>query len=600
MVRILLFLLKCLVGLLASIGFLIVLGAGALGFLAVKSERLRSMDAEVPQQTVLRLDLSKGILEAQPDNPLARAAMGEPPDILSTLQGLEEAATDQRVGGLFLRLGQGRIGMAQVQELRAAVARFRESGKPVVAFAETFGEGGNAMLHYYLASAADTIWLQPSGRLQITGYAVESPFLKEALDEIGVEAQLSERKEYKGAMSPLTEERMPDPQRRNLQVLVDSWLSQWVEDVAERRELQSADLRALIDRAPLSAQEGNALGLVDNLGYIDEVADAVLDEAEFLDVGSYAQVATDNEGTQAEATVALIYGLGPVVLGEGQNDPVFGTVSLGSRDVSLAIAEALEDPDVDAILLRVDSPGGSYVASDAVWRQVNRAREMEVPVVVSMGNIAASGGYFLSAPAGHIIAQAGTVTGSVGVVGGKIVLEELWSKLSISWDGVAAGRRATLWSSNRGFDEEEWRVLERSLDETYADFTSKVAAGRNLSPEAVENAAKGQVWSGTDAVAMGLVDRLGGYHEAQEIIRESLGLEPDAALAFAPFPEPRDPWRAVLESLFSGRFASDGFTSFARSLAGAMRVLNALEDGLRVLSGDGRVEELSADPVRPR
>ena len=322
MTRILLFFLKCIVGLLASIGLLIVVGATAIGFLAVKSERLRGMEAEVPDQLVLRLDLANGILEAQPDNPLSRAALGGPPDMFSILRTLKAAAADERVQGLFLRLGQGKIGMAQVQELRSAIARFRESGKSVDAFAESFGEGGNGMLHYYLASAADQIWLQASGRLQITGFALQSPFLKDALDEIGVEAQLSQRKEFKGAMSALNEESLPEPQRRNLQRLVDSWMAQWVEDVAQGRGLNGNTVRALVDRAPLNAREGADLGLVDRLGYLDEVSHAVLgEEAEFLDLQRYHRSEAMAEISQPDSTVALIHGQGPVVLGDGQNDP---------------------------------------------------------------------------------------------------------------------------------------------------------------------------------------------------------------------------------------------------------------------------------------
>ena len=263
------------------------------------------------------------------------------------------------------------------------------------------------------------------------------------------------------------------------------------------------------------------------------------------------------------------------------------------------MTDALEDPDIEAILLRIDSPGGSYVASDVIWREVARARENNVPVVVSMGNIAASGGYFLSAAAGRIVAQPGTVTGSIGVVGGKVVLEELWSNLGISWDGVAAGRNATLWSSNQGFDEEGWHHLERSLDETYADFTGKVADGRNLTPEAVENAAKGQVWTGSDALGLGLVDRLGGYEEAAGLIRESLGLEANAELAYRVFPEPRDPWQAVRDML-SGKIAADSIASLARFLSGTFRILSALEDHLDVLSGDGRVPELPSANYEPQ
>jgi protease-4 len=592
------FLLKCLVGLLASIGLLIVLAGVGLGLMVAKLDKLRIEDGAPPETMVLMLDLSPGVLEAQPDNPLARAALGHPPALIEVLEALDAAADDPRVTGLFLRAGRGPLGMAQVQELRDAITDFRDSGKPVIAFAESFGEGGDAMIHYYLASAAGEIWMQPSGDLNIIGFAFESPFLKNALDRIGVEPQIAERKEYKGAASNLTEERLPEAQRRNLQRLVESWLEQWIGDTANARGLGPEALRDLVDQGPMNAEGGLEAGLIDRLGYWDEASEAALasvgPEGDFFDLQDYYGSLAEDEDEASAPLVALIHGQGPIVLGEGQNDPVFGSISLGSDDVASAIAEALEDPEVSAIIVRVDSPGGSYVASDAIWREVWRARELDVPVVVSMGNIAASGGYFLAAPAAGIVAQPGTVTGSIGVVGGKIVLRELWEKLDISWDGVAAGRNSKIWSANQPFDEAGWRHLNRSLDETYADFTAKVADGRGLAADRVEAAAGGQVWSGADAMELGLVDRLGGYREAIALTKERIGLEPDEAIALTPFPEPREPWRAMFQDLMSGDISSSGGTSLAASLARAVRVLTAMGGLIEVLSGDTRPEALRA------
>ncbi len=555
---------------------------------------------------VLMLDISPGVLEAQPDNPFARAALGHPLAMIEVLETLEAAADDPRVAGLFLRAGRGPLGMAQVQELRAAIADFRASGKPVTAFAESFGEGGDAMMHYYLASAAGEVWMQPSGDLNIVGFAFESPFLKNALEEIGVEPQIAERKEYKGAASSLTEERLPEAQRRNLQRLVDSWLEQWVDDTASTRDLNPETLSALIDRGPLSAEAGHEARLVDRLGYWDEAADAVLGmagaESDFFELKDYhGLLAEDSQDEDtSDPVVAVVQAQGPIVLGNGQNDPVFGTITMGSDDVSAAIAEALEDPEVKAIIVRVDSPGGSYVASDAIWREVRRARDMDVPVIVSMSNIAASGGYFLAAPAAGIVAQPGTVTGSIGVVAGKVVLQELWAKLDISWDGVAVGRNARLWSANHPFDEAGWDHLNRSLDETYADFTAKVADGRGLAAEQVEAAAGGRVWSGADAKARGLVDRLGGYREAIALAKEKIGLAPDKAIALTPFPEPRDPWKAVFEDLLSGDLSPSGTGSLLASLARTVRTLSAIDSFIQTLSGEARPEALRAPEVLRR
>ncbi len=604
--RLILFLLKCLVGLLASIGLLIVLAGVGLGLMVAKLDKLRTADGAPPETMVLMLDLSPGVLEAQPDNPLTRSMLGHPLALLEVLEALEAAADDPRVAGLFLRAGRGPLGMAQVQELRDAIATFRASGKPVTAFAESFGEGGDAMMHYYLASAADEVWMQPSGDLGIIGFAFESPFLKNALEEIGVEPQIAERHEYKGAAASLTEDRLPEAQRRNLQRLVDSWLEQWIDGTASARGLSPESVRALVDRGPLNAETGLEARLVDRLGYWDEATDATLSAAgadsDFFELKDYHILSAEESADEetSDPVVALIQGQGPIVLGNGQNDPVFGTITMGSDDVASAIAEALDDPEVRAILVRVDSPGGSYVASDAIWREVRRARDMEVPVIISMGNIAASGGYFLAAPAAGIVAQPGTVTGSIGVVAGKIVLQELWGKLDISWDGVAVGRNAKIWSANRPFDAAGWAHLNRSLDETYDDFTAKVAEGRGLGAEQVEAAAGGRVWSGADAMDQGLVDRLGGYREAIALAKERIGLAPDQAISLNSFPEPRDPWRALFQDFLSGDVSSSGGSSVAASLARAFRALDTIGRGLEVLSGDTRPEALRAPDSLPQ
>ena len=257
-----------------------------------------------------------------------------------------------------------------------------------------------------------------------------------------------------------------------------------------------------------------------------------------------------------EARVALIHGLGPIVLGAGEYNPLFGEVTMGSDDVAGALAEALEDPDIDAIVLRVDSPGGSYLASDVIWREVARAAELSVPLIVSLGDIAASGGYFVAAPAAAIVAQPGSITGSIGVAGGKFALEGLWQKLQVRWDGVSLGENAELWSGNRPFDAAGWERLEQSLDRTYEDFTAKVAKGRGLTDEALDEAARGRVWSGLDARDHGLIDRFGGYREAFALVREKLDLPPDAALEIRHLPEPLEPWEALLADLSGGGFAS--------------------------------------------
>jgi protease-4 len=591
------FILKCLVGLFAAIGFLVAVAAIALALFVSRAEPLKVARPEVPESAVLTLDLAQGMIEVRPDNPLARASLGRVLVLRDVLEALEAAGRDERIKGLVARVGRGNLGLARVQELRDAIGRFRAQGKFAVAFAESFGEGGNGTQHYYLASAFERVWLQPSGDLDLTGVLLQSPFLRGALDKLGVEPQLGQREEFKGFMNMLTDTALPEPQRRNLQRLVDSWLGQIASGIAEGRAMEAGKARTLIDGGPYDAQGAQEAGLTDQLGYWDEVREAVLaeagEEAELYDLTDYAPAGDEPE--RDGPVIGLIYGLGPVQLGESENDPGLGQV-MGSDTVALAISDALDDAEVEAIVFRVDSPGGSYVASDVIWREMQRARDAGTPVVVSMGGVAASGGYFVATPAHKIVAQPGTVTGSIGVVAGKLVLSGLWDKLGIAWDGVQAGDNAAIWSTNRSFSEADWARLERRLDGTYGDFTAKVAAGRGLSAERVQDAAKGQVWTGEDALTLGLVDELGGLERAIALAAEAVEAEPET-VQLRRFPEERDPFQAFLEDMLGSALESPGLGALARRLARLARALAPLLEAAERLTADPRTQILRAPDI---
>jgi protease-4 len=379
--RIILFLLKCLVGIFATVGLLVVAAAVGAGLFWRDIEDLKTVGTKVPDATVLTLDLAAGVVEARPDNFLSRASLGEVIVLRDAVQALERARRDPRVAGLLISLGHGNLGMAQVQELRGAIADFAAGDKFVMAFAESFGEGGDGTLHYYLASVADEVWVQPSGDLDLTGFMIEGPYLRGALDRIGVEPQLAQREEYKGFMNTFTDTALPAPQRENLQRLVDSWLGQVADAVAAARGLSPARVRELIDLGPHGGADGQALGLIDELGYWDQVNEAAMaaadtatgGKAEFLRLERYGR-ATEKKAPDA-SLIALVYGLGEVTFADRANDPVFGEVVMGAQRTAEAIGDAIDDPEVAAIVFRVDSPGGSYVASDTIWRQVQRARD---------------------------------------------------------------------------------------------------------------------------------------------------------------------------------------------------------------------------------
>ncbi|WP_119458916.1 signal peptide peptidase SppA [Rhodospirillaceae bacterium SYSU D60014] len=572
---------RLLVLLLAFVGALAVLAIVAGAFFWQLF--LPDGEREVPQQAVLTLDLANGLIETRPRSPLAWAALDDALVMREVIQGLEAAGRDDRIKGLVARLGSGTLEMAQAQELRDAIRAFREQGKFTVAFAETFGEAGTGNTHYYLATAFEEIWLQPSGEVGLVGARLETPFLAEVLTDIGIQPRLDQRLEYKGGMDMFTSDQMPEPVRENLQRLVESWVGQIASGIAATRKMDQAAARSLIDRGPFLAGEAKTEGLVDRLGYWDEVVNTV-----FARAGLHAEriAVSDYVGglpppPEDAPQIAVIYGLGPVQLAASDDDPFFGSVTMGSDTVSKAIREAIEDEDVAAIILRIDSPGGSYVASDTIWREVDRAREMGKPLIVSMANIAASGGYFVAVPAHRIVAQPGTVTGSIGVYGGKFVLSGLWDKLGVTWEGVQAGANADMTSANVDYSEAGWAKLQASLDFIYQDFVEKVAAGRDIPIETVQEVAQGKVWSGADAQARGLVDALGGIATAVDLAREAAGIAPEAAVQVGPYPPRAEGYGALLRRILGEELAQSGAVEM---LAPFLRLMDAAAPIARTLA----------------
>jgi protease IV len=494
---------------------------------------------------MLELDLTEPLMEEMPQDPVGAVLARRRAPLRTVLQGLHRAARDPRVRALVVKLGGSGspVGLAQAQELHDAVRDLRDHGKIAVAWAETFGEFGNASIAYSLATSFDEVWLQPSGDLGLTGVAAEVPFLRGALDKAGITPQIAQRHEYKNAANLFTERQFTAPHREATERVVESVMEQLVATIAANRSLDPDRVRDLIDRAPLFASEALEAGLVDHLGYRDDVYAAVRARAgadvvlQFL--GRYrrsklAQLSA-RVTTPPPDTVALVHVTGPIHLGRSRRQPLLG-MSAGAETVAAALRSATKADDVKAIVLRVVSPGGSYVASDAIWRQVAVSRQAGKPVVVSMGDVAASGGYFVSMGADVIMAEPGTLTGSIGVVSGKHVVDGLVDRLGIGHEGVAGGRHGLMFSPLRAFTEEEWERLNAWLDRIYDDFTAKVADGRGLSHDRVHEIARGRVWTGADAKERDLVDELGGLRAALDVARQRAGLPPSDELDARVYP----------------------------------------------------------------
>jgi protease-4 len=511
---------------------------------------------------ILELDLSDGLGEERPGDPVSAIMARHRMVLADVLDGLRRARNDQRVKALIAKVGGRPIGLAMVQELRHAIGEFRDAGKLTVAWSESFGEFSAGNVPYYLATAFDTIYLQPSGDLGLTGLAMERRFYRGAMDRLGVEFEVAKRHEYKSAAEQLTETGFTGPAREAAERIAGSVTEQLVSAISERRRLAPDRVRELIDRGPFLAGQALEAGLVDELGYRDEVYASAKkqagQDATLQYVSRYQRARLLAERARKlpaprQRSVALIYATGPIRRGRSGRGPLAGG-AMGSDTISAAIRSAVADEQVRAIVLRVDSPGGSYVASDTIWREVVRARAAGKPVVVSMGDVAASGGYFISMAADTIVAQPGTVTGSIGVLSGKPVVSELLGRIGVTTDAVIDGAHAAMFSTSHPFSEDEWALVNNFLDHIYADFTGKVAAGRGLSAEQVHELARGRVWTGADARDRGLVDEIGGLDRAAAIARTRAGLPRSAPLRGYPRAAPLDRLRPPSSS--DGRAAS--------------------------------------------
>jgi len=581
----------------ALVRILAMIGASVLLSLTVSLVAGAVLRHHVKEGTVLQMDFADGIVEYYP--PSIRDVFVVPPlTVRDVVDALHRASRDDRVTALVARVGDARLGLASLQEIRDAVVAFRKSGKRTVALAETFGEFGPGNGAYFLATAFDAIALQPSGDIGLTGLSSETPFLRGALDKLHVKPRLDHRREYKSAMNVFTESGFTAPHREASERVLASQFSQIVRGIAEGRGLSEDAVRALVAKAPLSADEALAAKLVDEVAYRDQVwdglrgADGKLPPR--LGIGSYLARAgrSDDEGD----VVALVYGVGSVHRGRSSWGMLSNEPTMGSDTVAAAFRAAVDDEDVRAILFRVNSPGGSYIASDTIWREVLRARQKGKPVVASMGDVAGSGGYFVAMGADRIVAQPGTITGSIGVLAGKMVTGELWSRLGVEWGDLDTGPNASMWSPTKDYSEAQWQRLQGFLDRIYADFVDKAADGRALPRERMQEIARGRIWTGEDAKGLGLVDELGGFPVALRAVRELAGLAPDAAVRLRVFPRTKSPVELALARITGESDDEASVAAPADNILAQVRRVPEVRALLSMLDGQGalRMPEPSA------
>lgn len=587
---------RLLVGFLATIGVLAILFVIVVFVVAI---RLQPSPPALPDKIILSADLTQGLAEGPGDKGLRRLVLGAKPSLRDFLDALEAGGDDPRVKGILARVGDDEIGLAEAQQVRDAIAAFRSKGKFAIAFADSFGEFGAGTRPYYLATAFDQIWLQPMGSLGLTGLYAETVFVKGTLDLLGIAPEFDHRGRFKTAANVLTETKMTPPQREEVDDLLQSISGQVVNGIAQARKLPPEAIRAAIDEAPLLPDEALKAKLVDRLGYRDEAIGAAHrragSDAEIVNLTTYLD-GTGRPYRKGER-IAVIYGSGLIVRGGGAASPLAGPDEMTANDMTRAFRDAVRDPKVRAILFRIDSPGGSVVASETIWHDVVFARERGKPVIVSMGDVAGSGGYYVAAPADKIVAEPATLTGSIGVLAGKLVVADLMKKIGVSTDAAEFGANSAMFSSTSDFSPAAQARLRAFLDATYRGFKDHVASGRHMSADAVEAVAQGRVWSGEEAKANGLVDALGGYEVALALAKKEAHIPAGAAVQLTVFPREEGLVQFLYDRL-TGQEREDndiGVTALGRAVEMAEPLLQRIE---AVLDGTGLLIMPPFGPLR--
>lgn len=554
----------------------------------------------VPNGCVLELDLLAAPPETAGFDPLAIISGGRPLLLRHAVDAVYRAAEDPRVAGLIARVQIPAAPAGPVQELREAIVAFT-AVKPSLSWAETYP----GTLSYYLASAFGEVWMQPSGTVGLVGFATHPMFLRGALDKAGVEAQFVARGEYKSAANRYTQEKYTDAHREADARLVESLHGQVWQAVAESRGLDVAEIDALADRAPLLRDDAVAAKLVDRVGFRDEayarIAELVEaeDEPPRLYLSRYARAhrpgipAPKMPGRKAKPKIAVVTVEGLIVSGRGGPSVLpFGGGNVGGDTIAASLREAAADDDVAAVVLRVDSRGGTVNGSETIWREVARVRGDGKPVVASLGAVAASGGYYIAMPADAIVANPGTITGSIGVVTGKLVARGLKDRLGVGSDVVRSNANADAWSVDLPFTSEQRAQVEAEADLCYDDFVRRVAEGRNLPVDDVEAVARGRVWTGADALDRHLVDELGGLRAALRRAKILAGLDADEDVEIVNYP--RASWMDVVRPRQSSQPAAASLPEavavvLGRSAAGLVDQAQRSFSGARVeWSGDSR------------
>lgn len=493
---------------------------------------VRSEGPSIADGSILVLPIEGHYVESQDPSLLAQILTDADMSFAGLLSEMKKAERDDRLSRVVLRIRNLAIGWGQAQELRDAIQRLRDAGRQPIAYLEVAGFGAN--IEYYVASAADEVQIAPAGFGGVVGLAGEYFFLGQMWKKFGIEFDVSRAGRFKSAVETLTGDEMSDAYREAANSLLDSINQQFVSGIAESRGMTSAAVRAVIDRAPMTPNEMVKHHLVDRIAFFDELLESF--DGPIVEASEYAQVDLASLGFDPVAQFALIYGSGNVVVGRGRVNSR-GSPVMASDTVADAIEAAADDPNIDAIIFRIDSPGGSVLAADIIWRALEVAKQSEKPLIASFSNVAASGGYYVAAGADTILASPGSVTGSIGVFALRPVFKGLLDKLDINVERLMRGAHADLLLTSQPLSPETAAIVDREIEAIYRLFLERVADGRGLDLQTVDRIAQGRVWTGEQALERGLIDGLGGLNEAVLRGKQALGLDAEADVALIPYPE---------------------------------------------------------------
>jgi protease-4 len=520
----------------------------------------------VKTDSYLEINLSGEILDRSvPDFFMSLFLGRQPLGIHNLRMNIRKAKVDRRIDSLLVRLAYLDCGWGKISELRETILDFRKSGKKAYAYIEEIPEPDK---EYYLATACDKIILHPVGNLNINGIGGYHPYLKKALAKLGIEAESEHVEEYKTAFNMFTEEGFTKAEKEMLESIYGDVFSHYVKTVAQARGKSEEEVKKLMDHGFFHGEEALKAGLVDGLLYLDEVEKLLKGERKKINkiaLSLYSRIKPSSLGLDRGKRIALIYGMGPIHTGSSYYQ------TIGSQTVARWIKKARENKSIDAVVFRVDSPGGSAVGSDVIWKEVVLTKK-EKPFIVSMSDVAGSGGYWVSMAANKIVAQPQTLTGSIGVIFGKFNLAAFYKKLGISYEKLTYGEKADIYSSFRNLTPEERKLIKKEILWIYDQFLTKVADGRDMTKEEVDKIGKGRVWTGNQAKDLGLVDEIGGLSKAIDLAKELAGIPAEEEVKLIIWPKKVSFW----QSLFGKMGAKTDLIAY-RNLEKTISLLKLLE-----------------------